>query len=324
MVVGRSEFSLRTAADALPMRDAFAVLFFVSVGMLLDPHALLASPWPTVATLLIVLIAKPLAAFGIVRALRYPTPVAIGVGVALAQVGEFSFILAALGKTLGILPDSLNDAIIVTAIISIALNPVLYRLIDRVAEWMDGGPEKKKDLEPQGEAVDDEPSLPSHHAVIIGFGPVGRTLKRLLSDNEIDSTIIEMNHGTVRELQEQGHAVVYGDASQRATLEAADIDHAATLILSASGLKNAAEVIRVARELNPRLRVFARASYLREEPSLRRAGADVVFTGEGEVALAMTTHLLDELGALPEQIDRERDRVREELFTGNHGQPESH
>ena len=312
MVVGRSEFSLRAASDALPMRDAFAVIFFISVGMLLDPNVLMDFPWPVLATMTIVLIGKPLAAFCIVRALRYPVPVAIAVGVALAQVGEFSFILAALGNQLKILPDSLNHAIVVSAIISISLNPLLYRLIDRIAEWLDGKQEKKPIVD---EEEDDSARSPSHHAVIVGYGPVGRTLSRLLADNEIDSTIIEMNHATVRVLLNEGHPAIYGDASQRETLEAADIKHAATLILSASNLKNAAEVIRAARALNPRLRVFARAGYLREEGDLRQAGADAVFTGEGEVALAMTTHLLDDLGALPEQIDRERARVREELFT---------
>jgi len=150
--------------------------------------------------------------------------------------------------------------------------------------------------------------------VIIGYGPIGRTLSRLLRDSEIQPTVIEMNLETVRELKEEGRPVVYGDASHRDILIAAGVREAGSLILSASNLRNAEEILRKARELNPRIRILARANYLKEEPRLVRAGADSVFAGEGEVALAMTASILRDLGALPEQIDRERERVRAEIF----------
>src|SRR5262249_37525100 len=129
MVVGRSDFSLRAASEALPMRDAFAVLFFVSVGMLFNPRDLLAAPAATEAALGIMLLGKPLAALGIVLLLRYPLGVAVSVAVALAQIGEFSFILAGLGKELGLLNDRAFNALVAAAIVSIALNPLLYRLL---------------------------------------------------------------------------------------------------------------------------------------------------------------------------------------------------
>src|SRR5262249_33096640 len=149
MVVGRSDFGLRAAAEALPLRDAFAVLFFVSVGMLFDPRYLFESPALAMATLGIVLLGKPLATLGIVLALGYPARAALAVAVALAQIGEFSFILAALGKGLGVLPDAATNALVAAAIVSISLNPILYRLVDplesglarnpRLWRWLGGG-----------------------------------------------------------------------------------------------------------------------------------------------------------------------------------------
>ena len=148
----------------------------------------------------------------------------------------------------------------------------------------------------------------------MGYGPVGRTLSRLLRDNDIAPTIVEINLETVRQIREEGVAAVYGDAGHRDTLEAAGVGRAAGLLLTASGLRNAAEIIRLARELNPRVRVLVRCSYLREQAALLKAGADEVFSGEGEVALAITESVLRRLGATSEQIDRERDRVRADLF----------
>jgi CPA2 family monovalent cation:H+ antiporter-2 len=268
MVVGRSDFSLRAATEALPMRDAFAVLFFVSTGMLFDPRFLLQAPALIAATLGIVVLGKPLAALTIVLLLRYPLRVALAVSVALAQVGEFTFMLAVLGNSLGVSPDP---------------NP-------------------------------DTGALDRHRAVVVGYGPVGRTLSRILRENHVEPAVIEMNLETVRLLREEGVEAVYGDASHRGTLEAAGVARSDFLVLSSSGLRNAEEIIRLARELNPKVEVLARCSYLRERSALSAAGADVVLTGEGEVALSMAESMLERLGAFPEQIDRERDRVREELF----------
>lgn len=153
-----------------------------------------------------------------------------------------------------------------------------------------------------------------HSAIVIGYGPVGRTLCRLLRDNEIDPTVIEMNADTIKTIRRAGMTAVLGDATHRDTLQAAHIAKAESLILTASALRGSEEVIRLARELNPKIRVLARTGYLREGPPLRQAGADRVVAGEGEVALAMTEHVLRALGASPEQVDRERQRVRDELF----------
>ena len=157
----------------------------------------------------------------------------------------------------------------------------------------------------------------SHRAVVVGYGPVGQTVTRLLQENNIEPTIIELNRDTVRCLREAGVSAVYGDASHREILQGAGVDSAGSLILSAASLHASAEVIRLARGLNPAIRILARAAYVRESPALHQAGAEYVFSGEGEVALAMTEALLRSLGATPEQIDRERERVHRDLVGGS-------
>jgi CPA2 family monovalent cation:H+ antiporter-2 len=315
LVVGRSDYSLRAASEALPMRDAFAVLFFVSVGMLLDPRYLVAAPGLIIATLLVVVIGKPLAALLVVTALRYPLKVGLAVAAALAQIGEFSFILGTLGRELGVLPDEAMNTIVAVAIISIVINPLLYRLAGRAERWtsryMRGAPLPAQSGVEQGRATSPDPA---HRAIVVGYGPTGRTVTRLLRDNGIEPTVIELNVETVRGLREQGIPAIYGDATRPDTLEAAGIATAGTLILTSAGMSQSEEVIRLAREMNPKVYVLARAAYLRGLESLRQAGADAVFSGEGEVALAFNEAILNRLGATPEQMDRERERAHDELF----------
>jgi CPA2 family monovalent cation:H+ antiporter-2 len=318
MVVGRSDYSLRAASEALPMRDAFAVLFFVSVGMLLPPAFLVEAPWLIAATLAVILLGKPLIAFLIVWLMRYPFRVALSVSIALAQIGEFSFILSSLGRDLGILTGSVTNTLVAASIVSIVLNPLLYRLIPHIERWASSRPRLWAVLNP---VVTDPGALPApaavepaHRAVVIGYGPSGRTVTRLLRDNGIAPRIIELNMETVRELREQGIEAVYGDATQRDVLVAAGVPSSGNLVMTSAGMSDSTEVIRTARELNPDINVLARAAYLRDLHELRAAGADRVFSGEGEVALALTEAILHKLGATAEQIDRERERAHEELF----------
>jgi CPA2 family monovalent cation:H+ antiporter-2 len=318
MVVGQSDFSSRAASEALAIRDAFAVLFFVSVGMLFNPAFLVQAPGLVFTTLAIILLGKPLAALTIMVLLRYPVRVGLAVALALAQIGEFSFILATLGRELKILPEQATSSLIVAAIVSISLNPILYRLIDsleararrfpRLWHWLRVPPR----IESPGPPVS-EPAR-NGQAIVVGYGPVGRTLVRMLQENEIEPTVIELNLDTVQRLREDGVRAVYGDATHLETLKEAGGRDASVIILTSAGMHGSEEAVRLVRELNPRIRVLARSSYLREIPALRRHGADVVFAGEGEVALAMNELILRGLGASGEQIDRERDRIREELF----------
>jgi CPA2 family monovalent cation:H+ antiporter-2 len=312
LVVGRSDFSVRAASDALPMRDAFAVLFFVSVGMLLSPRQMLETPGLLFATLAIVLIGKPLAALAITTLFRQPLRVGLMVAVALAQVGEFSFIVANLGASLGVITPEATNIIIAAAIVSITLNPILYRAVDRMtasrSQALTG------DL---AAAVGTDPPAALHHrhrTVVVGYGPVGRTVTRLLIENDIEPTVVELNIETVQSLRTSGIRAVYGDAGQSGTLQQAGVATARSLIFSADGIAAVHEGIRVARELNPRVQILARTAYIRDQQSLKAAGADVVFSGEGEVALTLTESILTNLGATAEQIERERVRVHAELI----------
>lgn len=319
MVVARTDYSMRAATEALPMRDAFAVLFFVSVGMLVDFRTLLDEPGIALAALGVILIGKPVAAGVLVVVMRYPLRVALAVAVALAQIGEFSFILATVGRQLGILPAGASNALVAAAIVSITVNPMLYRAIDPMAGWLErqswmprswiaghhaAAQAANAELQPAGR----------RRAVVVGYGPVGRTLIRLLRENEIEPTVIELNHKMFEHLKGAGKHVVYGDAKHPETLQGAGVESADFLILSSSSINGAGDLIAEARRLNPRIKILARTTYLRESPALLHAGAHEVFTGEGEVALSMTEHILREFGATPEQIERESERIREELF----------
>jgi CPA2 family monovalent cation:H+ antiporter-2 len=252
--------------------------------------------------------------------MRYPFRAALTVGIALAQIGEFSFILATIGRELGILTMEATNALVATSIVSIILNPVAYRSIRPIERWLRERPRLWKLLNRESAAASDlkvpgtsRAADPSHRAVVIGFGPTGRTVVRLLRDNGIVSTVIELNMDVVRALRQQGVDAIYGDATRPETLEAADVARAAIVILGSAGMANSTEVIRTARTLNPRVRVLARALYLRDVPSLKEAGANSVYSGEGEVAIAFIEDILDSLGATPEQIDRERARAHGEL-----------
>jgi CPA2 family monovalent cation:H+ antiporter-2 len=319
LVVGRSDYSLRAASDALPMRDAFAVLFFVAVGMLLDPRIVIQAPALAAATLVVVLVGKPLAALLLMRVLHYPFRVSLAIAIALAQIGEFSFILSSLGHDLGLFTAQATHTLVAVSIVSIVVNPLLYRAIPQIDTWVNRQPTLRRWLNPAAatEVVHTAPAdrqSPDSRAVIVGYGPTGRTVSRLLRENGIEPIVIEMNIDTVRQLRSEKHSAIYGDAAQRDTLLAADVAHAGNLILTSAGMGNAAEAIRTARELNPKVRVFARAGYVRDIDELRRVGADEVFSGESEVALAFTEALLERLGATAEQIDRERERAHAELF----------
>ena len=286
------------------------------------------SPGLVAATLAVILLGKPLAALAIVRMLGHPLRTSASVAVALTQIGEFSFILAATGRSMGILDDAAVNTIVAAAIASITLNPLYYRLarpIESVLRrFIAGtpapGPRRPPDLPA---ARPSATMLERDRVVVVGYGPVGRTLVRLLRENQFEAVVIELNHQTVRQLADEGIAAIYGDAAHRQTLEQAGLRGAVALVFSSSQTAGTTEAIRLARELSPRTLIVARANYLRELPALRRAGADLVFAGEGEVALSMTEALLEHLGATPEQIDRERDRIRAELVevTGRPTEP---
>ena len=317
LVVGRSDYALRAASEALPLRDAFAVLFFVSVGMLLNPAALMDSPALVSGTLGVVMIGKPLVAFLITWLMKYPFATSLSVAVALAQIGEFSFMLGNLGRELGLVTAEASNVLVAVAILSIVLNPIIFRAIKPIDRWLLERPRWRRLLD-RSQPSDAEGMVPTpvdraHRAIVVGYGPTGRTVTRLLKENGFEPTVVDLNVNTVRGLRDQGQRAVYGDATHRDTLVQAGAPQAANLVLTSAGMADGREVIRNAKELNPNIHVLARAPYLRDVQSLRDAGAEAVVSAEGEVGLALTEIIMHQFGATPDQIDHERERVRSEL-----------
>jgi monovalent cation:H+ antiporter-2, CPA2 family len=306
LVVGQSQFGARAAAEAIPMRDAFAVLFFVSVGMQLDPMSLGQSVPIALVTIFVAGVVKPLTAYVATRGLGMPKRSAAPLAATLAQVGEFSFIVAALGRSLGVLSVEATQGIVLASIVMITLNPFVYRAARKVrqAATVSSGSPEDEGARP-GEIQPDR-------AVVIGYGPVGRTVTQLLRDNGITPSVVELNHDLAGDATKAGVRAICGDASHRHTLEVAGVQNAATLIFAASGTPPL-PIVEMVKDLNPKIRILARAPYVRDAAAVRGAGADVVVVGEAEVAFAMTALLLERLGATAEQIDRARDRVRQDL-----------
>jgi len=304
LAVGRSEFAARAASDAVPMRDAFAVLFFVSVGMLFDPRNLIESPLVIGAVLAVVVIGKPLAALLTVRAMGTPLAIAVPVGAAFSQVGEFSFILGTVARQLGLINDTGWNALVAASIISIALNPSVYRwarqLSSKTPNLISG---------PTGRESQSDPK----RCILIGYGPVGKIVHRLLLDRGAYVVVIDLNLETVRRLQAEGHKALYADVLRPGTLEEAGIATAGSLILSAD-IEDAAEIIRQTRLLNPTLRVLVRCAHLRDAPALRRAGANIVAAGEAEVGVALAEAVAASGGSNHEAAAKQRMETRGRLY----------
>jgi len=260
------------------MRDAFAVLFFVSIGMLFDPRSLIQDPLVIGAVMFVVIIIKPLAAALTVRVLGQPLSTAIPVGAAFSQVGEFSFILGTVALSLGLINDAGWNALVAASILSIGLNPYIYRWARRLSS--------KRIKKAPPVVSTPRPAMNPNHCILIGYGPVGKIVHRLLKERGVKITVIDLNLDTVRMLHEMGTDALYGDVLRPGTLDEAGIATAGSLILSAD-IEDAAEVIRHARHLNPDLHVIARCAHLRDAQALRNAGANVVAAGEAEVGVAL-------------------------------------
>jgi CPA2 family monovalent cation:H+ antiporter-2 len=309
LAVGRSEFAARAALDAVPMRDAFAVLFFVSVGMLFDPGSLLDAPLAIAAVLAVVVIVKPLAAMLTVRILGVPFATAVPVGAAFSQVGEFSFILGSVARQLGLISDTGWNAVVAASIISIVLNPYIYGWARRVSSAV-------PKAEPRGSGT--RPKIDPRRCILVGYGPVGRVVRRLLEDGGAAITVVDLNLETIRGLRAEGVSAVYGDVLRPGTLEEAGIETAGTLILSAD-IDDAAEIIRQARLLNPELRVLARCAHLRDAADLQRAGANVVAAGEAEVGVALAEAVTAGEGRDVVAAVEQRDAIRRRLYGAPNG-----
>ncbi len=321
MVVGQSEVSHQAAADALPMRDAFAVLFFVSVGALFSPSAVRENPALFLGLLGVILLAKPIAAIGIIWFLGYSPRTALTVAFGLAEIGEFSFIVADLGLRLNLLTEQQRSLIVACAIVSITLNPLLFRTIQSLETWIRKATpglwnawtrrsEANVSIRGLETLVVDESDADRSRALIIGYGPVGRTAASILKDFGVIPVVIDLNVDTVKSLLAQGETAIYGDASHREILLAAGLSRAKYLLITIPDLSSRTLIVIAARELNPNLKIFVRARYVAERAWLEEIGVTGVSYEEAEAACGLGSLLLHEVGARDEQIDAEMDRIR--------------
>jgi monovalent cation:H+ antiporter-2, CPA2 family len=300
MVMRESELSHRAAAESLPLRDAFSVLFFVSVGMLFDPSMLLREPLRVLAVVGIIVVGKTLAAFLIVLAFRYPLNTALTVSASLAQIGEFSFILATLGMSLNLLPVEGQNLILAGALISIALNPLLFGCIEPVKALIRSRSRPERGTERRRDPLATlPPSVPTSrlqgHVLIIGYGRVGARIGAALTQQGVPFVMIEQSREIVERVRKQGIAAVSGNAADEGVLTRAHVMGARLVVLAIPDAFQARTAIEIARALQPNLQVVARAHSDDEAALLRKERDSHVFIGEHELALGMTRHVLEQL-----------------------------
>ncbi len=301
MMMRESELSHRAAEESLPLRDAFAVLFFVSVGVLFDPMVLLEHPAKLVAVVAIVMLANPLLAAGLVLAFRYPLNTAMTVGASLSQIGEFSFILAALGVALGLLPTHAQSLIVAAALISIAANPLVFAGLRPAHAWIRARSRLARRLERRGDPLATLPmstgeNYLSGQVVLVGYGRVGRRIAQALSAQGVPYVVAEQNRERVRELREKNIAAVSGDAADPAVLIQAHIARASMLVIATPDTVSVRRMAEVARTLNPAIEIALRTHSEEEARLLSKDNVGMVFFGEHELASAMTRHVLARRG----------------------------
>lgn len=301
MMMRESEFSHRAADESLPLRDAFSVLFFVSVGMLFDPRILLDEPLRVLAVVAIIMIGKTLAAVALVVALRYPLNSALTVGVSLAQIGEFSFILAGLGVALKLLPVEGQSLVLAGALISIALNSLLFSAVEPVQAWLRKRSAFARRLEQRDDPLAElptstDPSALAGQVVLVGHGRVGRQIAQALGSAGVPYVVAEQNREIVEALREQGVAAVSGDACEPAVLVQAHIARAAMLVIATPDTFGVRKMVEAARTLNPSVEVVVRSHNEEEAALLERDRVGTVLLGERALAQAMAAHVLTRAG----------------------------
>jgi CPA2 family monovalent cation:H+ antiporter-2 len=297
MVMRESEFSHRAAEESLPLRDAFAVLFFVSVGMLFEPAVLLAEPLRVLAVVVIIVLGKSVAAAGLVLVLRYPLNTALTVAASLGQIGEFSFILAGMGLALGLLPPEGMSLVLAGALISIALNPLVFTAVAPFSRWVLQRSAAARRLEQRDDPLAELPmdtggQFLHGQVVLVGYGRVGRRISEALHQRGIPHVIAEQNRELVESLRRSGQAAVSGDAADPVVLIQAHIADAAMLVIATPDALGLRQMVDTARALNPGIEVVLRSHNEDECLLLRRDAVGTVFFGEDELAKGMVGHVL--------------------------------
>jgi monovalent cation:H+ antiporter-2, CPA2 family len=302
LVLRESEFSQRAAEESLPFRDAFAVLFFVSVGMLFDPRVLVERPLQVLAVAAVVMLGKSLAAAGLVLLLRYPLNTALTVSASLAQIGEFSFILVGLGLALGVLPPEAQSLVVAGALLSIALNPLLFSLVEPARRWILAKSALARRLEGRDDPLAELPmstdrKFLTRQVVLVGYGAVGRQVAAAMSAAAIPYIVVEQNRARVEALRAEGIPAVSGDARDAVVLVQAHIAEAGMLVVAVAESTDIRPMIETARTLNPQLPVIARAPNAEEAQLLADSGATRVVHPKQALADAIVRELTVRLQA---------------------------
>jgi monovalent cation:H+ antiporter-2, CPA2 family len=310
MMMRESALSHRAAEESLPLRDAFSVLFFVSVGMLLDPKVLVSDPLKVAAVVGIIVLGKTVAAMALVLAFRYPLNTALTVGASLAQIGEFSFILAGLGVSLDLMPPEGESLILAGALISISINPLVFAAIEPAQSWIRSRSKLARALERSDDPLSELPAsvnqdLLTGHVVLVGYGRVGRRIGDVLKSKSIPFVVAEQSRELVEALRDQNVPAVSGDASDPAVLIQAHVARARLLIVAIPDAAGVRKMVETAKTLNPRIEILLRTHTDEEAELLRRENLGTVFMGEHELAAAITRHAMLLLGvaADPSEYD---------------------
>lgn len=301
MVLRDSEFSHRAAEESLPLREAFAVLFFVSVGMLFNPMILVERPLQVLAVVGIIVVGKSLAAAALVLALRYPLNTALTVSASLAQIGEFSFILAGLGQSLALLPPEGQSLILAGALLSMAINPLVFAAVEPFQVWIRSRSRLARKLERPVNPLAELPMATdarylSGQVVLVGYGRVGRRIGEALAERGIPYVVAEQNRERVERLRADGMAAVHGDASEPAVLIQAHIVNASLLVIAIPDTFKVRRMIETARTLNPRIETIIRSHNEEEAALLEQEGATKVFLGARELAMNMSHYVWGRFG----------------------------
>jgi monovalent cation:H+ antiporter-2, CPA2 family len=297
MIMRESEYSHRAAEDSLPFRDAFAVLFFVAVGMLFDPSILLKQPMQVLAVVGIIIVGKSLAAVAIVLALRYPLNTALTVAASLGQIGEFSFILAGLGVSLELLSQDAMSLVLAGALISIALNPLVFASIKPFSRWLvdnsDVARRLAQRMDPYGELpMTTERKFLEGQVVLVGYGRVGKRIAMSMEASNIPFVVAEQNRELVEKLRQKGQPAVSGNAADPMVLIQAHIANAAMLIIATPDSMDIRKIVDIAKQLKPDIEVVIRTHHEDEYQRLQKEVGDTVFFGEEELAKGMSAHVL--------------------------------
>ena len=301
MVMRESAFSQRATEESLPLREAFSVLFFVSVGMLFDPRILREDPFQILAMLCLIMLVNPLASAAIVLVFRYPLNTALMLMASLAQIGEFSFILAGLGLNLGLLTMEAQNLILAGALISITFNKLMFFCVPLLQKWILAHPKLARKLERPGDPLAELPmsteeKFLSGQVVLVGYGKVGQRIARALTEKNIPFVVVEENREIVESLRQRGIAAVGGNAAEPAVLIQAHIARASMLVASASSAVEVQKMIQTARTLNPGIEVIIRGLSEEEAALLAEEHAGRVFLAKEELANSMCAHVLKRFG----------------------------